>query len=362
MRRLMLELREGRHSFAFELSRKATRLGDIVLDHYWMSHNSLYGQRNCFGRNGRQVVDFFWNLCLEHGTVIDDEVVDSFILASLHPIVRSNGSRHVFSDGILSNAKHFGFTTDEQTEDLDLELASKRQEIATAAEFRNRTAIALACPLPDDEARAAYSEFERRLFEQGRGAVRRLGPDGLVISRECWSEWMRKIARRSGEATKKTVLDMLSYEAKAALHRAYSAAWCRLLPRLRDEFDLTAESWNFHRLWHLDLPVEAGARDTCHLFHGHVLGLHPIGSAFIQTTTGKRLLADYIPRLDEDAKGRLLNGLAITAEDYARRRELYRLLRQSDSPHIDTVEGYDSVDGRRTDRRRAGRSPGSERN
>jgi hypothetical protein len=135
---------------------------------------------------------------------------------------------------------------------------------------------------------------------------------------------IRKWGRRRGFALQKQVLDVLSYEAKTALHRCYSETWEQLLPHLTERHELDEPSRRFLRFWHVDQhrdrdPPTEEAFD--HLFHGHLFALHPIGGQLLLTSTGRELVGEWLSATDsEEGFERLLHALLITAYDYQNHR------------------------------------------
>jgi hypothetical protein len=91
--------RRGRR-FEFELCRKRAQFGSVAVDQFWMDHATIYGQRNQRAANYEAIVEGFWGLCWREGSVLLDEVQDSYLLAKLLPYARSNGSRRVFEDAV----------------------------------------------------------------------------------------------------------------------------------------------------------------------------------------------------------------------------------------------------------------------
>ena len=85
-------------TFRFHLCRKPVQFGPFAFDHWWMNTSTLYGQRNRPACNQDAVIDCFWAKCMQQGSVFDDQVQETFILAKLLPHARSNGSRKVFVD------------------------------------------------------------------------------------------------------------------------------------------------------------------------------------------------------------------------------------------------------------------------
>ena len=115
------------------------------------------------------------------------------------------------------------------------------------------------------------------------------------------------------------MLDVLSYEARAAFHQCYSALWFELLPRLVDRHGLDALGREFHELWHLDQIREPEPGARVHLFHGHVFALHPAGGLLLGTPAGSDRVGAWLTAGEdrEEAFERLLHALFLTVHHYA---------------------------------------------
>lgn len=97
----------------------------------------------------------------------------------------------------------------------------------------------------------------------------------------------------------------------------------------------------FHRFWHLDLcwPSNESSDANFHLFHGHIIGLHPATGLFVQTDAGNQLLGDWLaiaPQGWERSSNpetpelrRLLYGLFVAIADYTNRHREDNDLRRS---------------------------------
>lgn len=311
----------GRLSFA--LHRKASLFGDVPVDQFWFPRPSLYGQRKQIGPNYHTIVNCFWARCMREGTVLQDEIQDSFILANLLPFARSNGSRRVFKDAMIDRPVHLMQRTSDLVEQLDQRLAQSRAQETDLQAFRSQTAILLGPPEYLEEVWQRYREMAAKLLDDGRAALQTAGEAGLSASLSRWRQWMRTVSRRRGNDLDKQILDIISYECRAAFHRAYSAVWVELLPYLTAKYRLSPESVLFHRLWHLEqCSAEDRRRNRFHLFHGHIFGLHPGTGVFAQTQTGRELIGAALREgVVGSAFRRLLTGIVIAMHDYADRSE-----------------------------------------
>ncbi len=308
--------------FTFDLCRKTSQFGDVAVDQVWMEHATVYGQRNCRSTNHDALVDAFWTLCWREGSVLEDAVQESYLLAKLVTESRSNGSRRVFQDAV--QAQGTNAQRQRLIQALDQRLAAGRRNELDMVAFRDQTAILLGPPSYPAEVWDRYRRYGQELFEEGRAALARgLGADGALAR---WQNWMSGVARRRGNDLDKQVLDIFSYESRAALHRCYSAVWFELLPVLADRFGFSELTTRFHNLWHLEQSMPSDdPRANFHLFHGHIFGLHPGTYLFAQTRTGGELIGDALaePGLGP-AFGRLLNGLMIAIYEFADRSQAHR--------------------------------------
>ncbi len=331
---------EGGKWYSFELCRKRAQMGEVSIDQWWMDIASVYGQRNRVARNRDVMIAYFWGLCVKNLTVFDDGVQESYILARLLPHVRGYGSRRVLADAVLTLPGRIGTKKQDLIEQLDTELDKHRSEEMDIVKFRDETAKTLGPADYEEAIWDRYRKFQEELLGEGKQALQRLGPDGIQIPLQRWQDWMRSIGRHRGHEEEKLVLDILSYECRAALHRCYSAAWCDLLPHLIQKYSLTAASTRFHTLWHLDQCQESNSAEAYfHLFHGHVFALHPATGIFVQTRTGSELIGEWLAAPESStAFGRLLYGLFIATADYARRSDFTRTLRSKDATF---VTGFD---------------------
>jgi hypothetical protein len=306
--------------YSFQLCRKATQFGDIRVDQVWMPHGSVYGQRNSTASNRDSIVNAFWSLCRRAGSdEEDDGVKDSYLLAKLLPEVRSNGSRRVFQDAVT--ARETIALRQRLLSSLEERLASGRNHRLDMVSFRDQTAILLGPPSYEEEVWCRYRHYEAELFDEGHQALEQGRDAEGALAR--WRSWMTGVSRRRGNDLDKLVLDIFSYECRAALHRCYSAVWVELLPLLTERYAFTNETVRFHRLWHLEQSTDSNdLRAQFHLFHGHIFGLHPGTYLFAQTRTGGELIGEALiePRLGP-AFERLLNGLMLAMYEFSERTQ-----------------------------------------
>jgi hypothetical protein len=247
------------------------------------------------------------------------------------PHVRSKGSRRVLLDSVLTSKSASSLDKAAVTTNLNQLLDQSREEETNLVGFRDSTADAIGPPIYGEEAEAAYDRFADELLEKGRNVLEQEGDRAIEVTVDLWKERMRTIGRRSGHDLEKQVLDILSYECRAAVHRCYSAVWDYLICSLDDKYELSDEEVVFHRFWHLERQMRSDQPDKArfHLFHGHIFGLHPAGAEFLQTTTGQSLMGEWLSAPESPASsGRLLHGLTVAVHDYASRNDVYAELRK----------------------------------
>jgi hypothetical protein len=332
----------GNEVFSFNLCRKRQMLGETSIDHWWMRTNSLYAQRrrnSSLPHNPSEILRLYWAEVQRLHATGHREAQERFLLAALVPLVRSQGSRNIFADSIPAR----GHPEDrrEQTQTLELALQSDREHSISRGEFHRRSWEVLGRPVFPEEFCDAYIRFAHDLMDEACSAL--AGGEvtqALEAVKKHWAPAMQKVGRRSGKFLEKLVLDVLSYEARAAIHHCYSVVWSVLIPLLAGE-----EHWNeaavaFHRFWHMDwMDSQSGAS----LFHGHIFGLHPAAGTFMQTMAGPSLLGDWLNNLESvELFGRVLNGLLTAIFAYRQRRELVA----ENRPHrrVETHEDLEEVE------------------
>lgn len=305
--------------FDFSLCRKSERFGPVEVDHWWMPITDLYQQRQRRGHdlNHRQVIDCFWAMVLNDGPDPERDVRESYLLARLVPHVRSQGSRTVFLDAWpYSLEMRFTERRLEEYEELQDLLSSGGRMSRQAFHESVRGILRTSGHTP--ESRECYREISDTVLSEARVLVTSDAERAFETARHCWDEFMRGVSRRAGRLTEKLALDVISYECRAALHRCYSAAWCLLLPWLRERHRLSEESFEFLQAWHLEPSREIPDTDEYfHLFHGHVFGLHPIGAMILRTRAGRERVGEWLSAGgDEAAFERVLFALNVAAFHY----------------------------------------------
>ncbi|REJ65892.1 MAG: hypothetical protein DWQ31_16480 [Planctomycetota bacterium] len=318
--------------FQFKLCRKQTTLGDVIVDQFWMPIPSLYGQRGRRAVNHQPIVDFYWAVCGDRDTQDDSLVRESYLLAKILPHARSNGSRKVFVDSFQSVRDARQQQVRRWTKELNERLRSCRTEEYDDLAFQRATADLIGPPLYSEEVQHRYASLTGELFGEARDALWESGTDAIDSILQSWKTILERYGRRGGHPIEKQVIDILSYECRAALHRCYSTVWSILLPALRIKYDMSDESYVFHQLWHFDRCQESIERDDAyfHLFHGQIFGLHPACGPLLQTECGTELFAEWLVAGTLQSYRRVLRAIAVAVNYYGEQYDVAKLLRKKD--------------------------------
>lgn len=304
--------------FSFDLNSQQQHLtGETPLYQWWMPVTPLYGQRrggSSLAHNHREILRLYWSEVKRLNAEDCRDAQERFLLASMVSEVRVAGSRSIFADAFLKSARP------DEIRKLDTLIRQGSTTGISREEFHNRSLNLLGRREYPDGLQATYDEFLDGLLKCD---LNRIDAENFDDERptviDAWKLAMKRIGRRARRYTEKLVMDVLSYESRAAFHDCYSVAWCYLIPRLAEEQNWNLRTCWFHQFWH------TGNRDHVHqtpLFHGHVFGLHPASGPFMKSSSGRELLGNWLcqPSSEEDL-GRLLHGLLIALFDYQSRRD-----------------------------------------
>jgi hypothetical protein len=288
----ILRLDIGVHQFKLTMNRKREILGDIPIDHWWIPLPSLMPK----GANAGLIGAIYRAVCEVRADTDWRNAAETHLLARLLPFVRSRGAQSVFLDAKEFPARYRSAQSDDVLEGyldgLDDPNVPKTETALRDALLRLQRHTSFD---GDDERR--YGELTRELFSgmterwlnDPEGAVRTVG--------ERWSAWMKSVGRRRGNEETKRVLDVLSYEAHAAMRRCYSLAWTNaILPSLQARYDLSRPSYLFLEHWHQIIARERQGYPEEYFVPmlGHCIGLHPAGGRLIKTRRGKELLGEWL--------------------------------------------------------------------
>lgn len=312
--------------FCFDLCSKSELWGAEEMRQWWMPVTELYAQReqkHTAQQNHLSIANFYWMMCRAESAIGNRDAQERFLLTRLLPRMRSQGSRTIFADAFLR--KKLQKASKSQISALDELLSNSLDKELTRFEFHAKSLKSLGRPEIPARVQATYDDIVNTLLGRACEALEKGEVDrALAMVETQWLQFEKSILRRPGNFDLKLALDMLSYEARAAIHHCYAVAWCALLPRLNERHRLSRLEFDFHHFWHFDQIDEAlASRGTClSLFHGHVLALHPGISPFLQAPSGQLLTIHWLShQQSEQAFRRLLHGLYVSIVQYSMERE-----------------------------------------
>lgn len=349
----------GGQAFTFSLCQKVEQMGGVPVNHWWMKTTEVYAQRaQRRSRHGnyQEVTNCFWAQCREGNSTDEPDVQESFILAKLLPFTRNQGSRRVFADACQFPPERRRLPSwQESIRQMEDSIHSTRNLCMTRAEFEEKTTVVLGPPKLGPDLVQTYKEFCAELLEDARSMLLKDEQAGIELAIQRWMNAVRSVGRRAGHSRQKQVLDVISYEARASLHRCYSAVWSLLLPHLQAKYVLSQETVSFLGLWHFDQVDDQGPNAPAywHLFHGHVFALHPASGHFLCTSSGRALVGDWLQHPGcEEAFGRLLHGIYIAVHHYAGQREWIAQTRKKEARGGDLIQIEEQQQERRRGLRR----------
>jgi len=350
-------------TFEFQLDCKQTQMGELSINQFWMNTSGLYGDQKDRPKNHDSIIGYYWARCCEHFTIVHEGVQESFLLVHLLPYARRIGSRRVFADGGQSRSRTAGLDKRSLANELDDLLRGSLGTELSEIEFRDRTGELLGPTVYPQEIWEDYHRSIEDVLFKGRQALEAEGEDkGIQETLAAWNKKMKSIGRHRGNESEKLILDILSYEARAAFNRCYSAVWLDLVPHLANKYVLSDEAVLFHKLWHLDIQQEAEKNDQAnfHLFHGSVFALHPACGNFMMSQRGPELVGEWLrdPHSVEKYQ-RLLHAIYVAFIQYNNCRQDYAESRKKESQglHVDDWISFEQglVD------KHTGRKPGGPR-
>ena len=280
---------------SIRLMSRQTVLGDWLFEQFWIPKTGLFGTRKNRAGNHSAVLDFYRCLCNDRVNDRHEMSAKVHLLASLLPLARSNKSQGIFPDASVSKPKGWPILSDFNTEELETQLKESESERVSVVDFCNRNREAVEFPDFPEPTFRLYGEFEEELFDGAISLWWDDPTDAKAFVEERWLRWRDGFGRHRGNDVKKDVLNILSFECKAAFHQCYSALWIEMIPHLMVNQVNQQFSQTFHTLWHLDhrLAIPGCSRAT-HLLHGLALGLHPAFGMLLTTETGSRLVGETV--------------------------------------------------------------------
>ena len=309
------------------LCRQELDLGGNVIPQYWVDKRSLVARNGTCGSNYKAIIDHFYHKACQL-RLVGQDTAETHLLATLLPLVRHDKAQSVFPDASLKRRSKQDRA--EYLEQLDAMVASSRGDRLKLADFQERTRNAVDFPTFSDDEIALYRKWSDELFDGLAGSWTHDLNGAADTMKSRWEVWRKQFGRRSGNQLQKTVLNVLSFESKAAFHQAYSVAWKTVLPLIGEGLTSTETFTNFHGLWHHEQRIVGrGSRPDSHLLHGLVLGLHPALGLLISTPTGRDLIGEMVAKpSDIAAQERFFNATLISIFLYDSERSTYNSSRQ----------------------------------
>ena len=305
---------KGKSDYRFMFNYKSMDFGKIRFDQFWIPIPNLYKQRKQPAVNFDPIIDFYWKCACIKGTHHDPGVLETYLLAKILPHARNNNSRKVFKDAKLKANQ-----SKDSNEILDLNQSltvSSNQKVSELI-FWEQTGKILGPPEYEPYVYEKYSEISGPLFQEAHEAIDHTSPDIFESFEKKWLELIKKYGKPKGYELEKLVLDILSYESRAQVHRCYSWFWTAILPAMCKWFSFNDEAQLFHKLWHLSPICESIENGSpLHLFHGHVFALHPAGGMMLKTNAGRGIMEDFLTTKTSNDYERLLNALLISMFHY----------------------------------------------
>ena len=258
------------------------------------------------------------------------------------PLSRNLGARRVVNDGYLAprhqalKARVQGledllssglkaFSNKEMAESELLEVNEQPSQANNTFEekFADRTGDVIGPRREqlDPQGQARCSQITADLLGHARDILRHDGEDAAIRDMfRRWDKWQGG-GRRHISKLDREVLDVLSYECRAAFYQVYSAAWSDFIQLFGH---IKQYSWNeqaaqFHHFFHCQLrqPGPDSDGQSFFLFHGHIFALHPAIGPFMLTQTGTRLMEAFILNPSHVIPWRnLLRGLYLSIWQY----------------------------------------------
>ncbi len=307
------------------LRSKEITLANNVIRQFWVPKPGLFGTRNKTSRNHEVILEFYKLLCINR---IDDACIEpakTHLLASLIPDIRCNRAQDIFPDASLKLSRGRSVTSAFGPAELEPLLRESENEQLTIFEFCRRNREAVEFPEFPETTFGEYRNFEQELFLNTTSLWWNDPNAAYKLVSQRWNHWYRTIGRRGGNEISKDVLNILSYESKAAFHQCYSAIWFEILPYLKMGQPNQEIFHKFHSLWHLDQRMPYDCHRSNHLLHGLVLGLHPAFGVLLRTQTGSRLVGAMLEAPEDNvAQERFLHAGLVSLFLYAAERNARR--------------------------------------
>ena len=183
----------GSENFEFELCRKQNvPFGPVDVDQWWMEVTPLYAQRQnrrLQSRNHGQVIEHYWAKCLQEEATLERDAQERFLLASLLPRMRSQGSRRVFDDAFLRAGRRVD--QEREVQILDGLLRGSRDKGLTLEESDDKTLKLLRSAAWPPELQQKYASLNATLLDEACHSLCRNG-----LPHDSWAREMKSILSR----------------------------------------------------------------------------------------------------------------------------------------------------------------------
>lgn len=286
--RKMLTLPSKVTKAEFELWRSPEVFDGIAISQWWLTKGTVYGFKK--PKQNEAIAGLYWAYSKHHGRQTQRDCQQNFLLAHIVPYIKRKRANKIVTHGCLSPTT---FDRSDTVDNLDNLLASGYSKTLSPRQFQRRTGKLLGPPKLTKTERKIYRGFENRILDSAAQKF----PDEAAAASEAIRIWkdLCKKCRHGGYEKENRALDLLSYEAIAALHQCYSVAWIFFLELIKRQEPLTDENAYFLAFWHTDRRIEIpGAPADFHLFHGHVFSLHGGTGLFLKTETGRKLVGEWL--------------------------------------------------------------------
>jgi hypothetical protein len=295
----------GGLTFTFPVCTRPLALGaDLTIQYHWVDLRQV---RAAGARRGDgttlfgDIVGHWWTAITGGTNAADVDDVGALLLALTYGQVAADKSlQRVFADAHLGPR-----AGDPATVGLDPHAGERiRRTVAARDPLGVRAELfRLLGPAPLDGGLAAAVEADiAAVLDRGVALVRDAGWDGMRYFLDALEAWGRLVRRRGGNPFRRTVLNHLSYLAKASFHLAYANLWVSLLPQLKAEHGLDPVSERFLRVWHFQNQPGLRADGTVapDAFCGQVLALHPLSGVLMRDPALCAAVGPFFARSDHD--------------------------------------------------------------
>ena len=309
-----IELSCNQESFSFDLYHRTLNFGTAGKgEYYWMDGRGL--RRGSGGNNLRSCIDFSWS-CVEEAEDSNDEYNQvNLVLAEAYSLVNtSRAMQNVFLDAQLHKnadrkieyeSDHKGRVKQHSTRTYQLpqEEKSHLQQIVQSRDIREiqrEFETLFRGDQPPANERPAFVTAAQHWIGNGVVAFKKGGRQGLNYY--IHGDLKKQITQfRKGGINERVrlFLNMFSYECKVAFYLCYANAWAFLLPKLKQQEEISENAIRFMQLWHnQNQPQEVEGGEILNVFSGQVLSLHPLSAVILTDPVSMVAIGNWIGHPD----------------------------------------------------------------